>query len=667
MKNTTSRVRSQAASSQSNGRHAPKSKVLTEEARDALDEIIFLWPTSEDATAAAQSADLGCETATCTHLDRVVRDRQIVVVAPDTDEGAKLAQETARQCLRHKPRKVWTWSLPEFGSKYRTLKEWCRHNSLTAVLMLEHAAKWTNFVVFVSGSQQECPDFSGVEPRPISIDLLPVPPLEDAMIPGPFRVWILDIAKRAWMPPEYCAAAAIVALSGLIGRRLAIRPKRRDRWLVVANLWGAGVGLPGVLKTPQVEEALRPLKRLAADGMDRHKEELVAHAERQLVAAARKSAAKKELDVKAKKGADDATLMELARQASTENEESPPTARRYLVNDTTVEKLGVLLAENPNGLTLFRDELTGFLRTLDRQGHESDRSFYLEGWNGLGSFTFDRIGRGTTHVPSVCLALFGTIQPGPLAKYLRGSISGEEADGFIPRFQLLLHPDPYVRFLYVDKTPDSQAKDKAYAVFKALDQINPIELGCEVDEDTGIPFIGFGDDAQDFFVEWYTALEERLRSGTLSNVMASHLAKYRSLMPSLSLIFHLVNVHDQHQIGPVSVEAAMSAAAWCELLEAHARRIYQAASDGDPDDAIRLAERIKQSLPSPFTIRDVQRKGWSGLSSNEDVRRAIGILEDRGWVKVVEVPSDDPQGRGRPSERVWIHPKLLTGEQGVDA
>ena len=65
----------------------------------------------------------------------------------------------------------------------------------------------------------------------------------------------------------------------------------------------------------------------------------------------------------------------------------------------------------------FRDELVGFFRTMDRQGHESDRGFYLETWNGLGSFIYDRIGRGTVIIPNVCLSIFGTIQPGPLARY----------------------------------------------------------------------------------------------------------------------------------------------------------------------------------------------------------------------------------------------------------
>jgi putative DNA primase/helicase len=231
----------------------------------------------------------------------------------------------------------------------------------------------------------------------------------------------------------------------------------------------------------------------------------------------------------------------------------------------------------------------------------------------------------------------------------------------------MVHPDLYLKYVYVDELPDIGAKNLAYAVFQSLDRLKPIEKGCAVDEDTGIPFIGFGDEAQAFFVEWYTALEERLRSGSLSGIQASHLAKYRSLMPSLALIFHLIVERDAPQLAPVSLHAAELAAAWCQFLEAHANRIYQAACDGDPEAAIRLAEKIKQSLPNPCTFRQIAQKGWSGLDNVEDVRKAVGILEDRGVLKVVQVQSDDLKGRGRPSEKIWFNPQFLSGSKGGDA
>jgi Protein of unknown function (DUF3987) len=665
---TTGKARPETATANGNGRHPPAaSDRLSEDALDVVDYFLFLWPTREDASAAAQAFDPGLNSDTWSATRSGLRDKQVVVVSRDTDEGMRGARNVAADCLRGKPSSVRIWKLDGYGSQHATMEEWCADNKLAAVLEMEYLAGWSNFVVFVGTPVQVCPEFKEA-PRLISLDLLPVPQLELATIPGPLREWLADIANRGSFPLEYGAAAAIVAIAGLIGRRLAIKPKRHDDWLVVPNLWGAVVGPPGIQKTPSVDEALRPLKRLAADAMEEHRGKLSEWEARKLVATVKRKVAENDLKDAAKgKKVTDARLNELARLATFEDDESPPKEKRHLVNDVTVEKLGELLAENPNGLTLFRDELTGLLRTMDKQGHESDRGFLLECWNGNGSYTFDRIGRGKTHIPSACLSLFGTIQPGPLSKYLASSVSGEDADGFMPRFQILVYPDPPQKFKNIDRYPDSEAKNAAYGVFKAIDTLDPEALGCQVDADTGIPFLRFSDDAQEFFNAWRVQLEDRLRSGTLSNVLTSHLAKYRSLLPSLALIFHLVESYQSDRLEPVSLDAIAIASCWCELLEAHARRVYQAAMDGDPEDAIKLSERIKASLPNPFTYRQVAQKGWTGLSSVEDVRKAVGILEDRAWVKTVEVLSDDPKGRGRPSEQVWINPVLLGGNNGSGA
>jgi hypothetical protein len=53
---------------------------------------------------------------------------------------------------------------------------------------------------------------------------------------------------------------------------------------------------------------------------------------------------------------------------------------------------------------------------LSRTGQRG--SFYLESWNGTGSFDVDRIGRGSLHVPALCLSILGSIQPGPLSSYV---------------------------------------------------------------------------------------------------------------------------------------------------------------------------------------------------------------------------------------------------------
>jgi hypothetical protein len=109
------------------------------------------------------------------------------------------------------------------------------------------------------------------EPKPIIGELKPVPAFDaDTLLPGALRAWIIDKAARMPCPPDFVAAAALVALGSIVGARCAIKPKGRDSWLVVPNLWGGIVGDPSAKKSPAWGAALKPLDRLIAKAAEAH-------------------------------------------------------------------------------------------------------------------------------------------------------------------------------------------------------------------------------------------------------------------------------------------------------------------------------------------------------------------------------------------------------------
>jgi hypothetical protein len=122
--------------------------------------------------------------------------------------------------------------------------------------------------------QQEEPSWD--DPLPLPGGLLPpVPAFDATLLPLALRDWVRDIALRMQVPMDFVAAPAIVVLGALIGRRVGIFPKKHDReWVEVANLWGAIVGLPGVLKSPVLRQVMRPLDRLVAEAQEDHAQRL---------------------------------------------------------------------------------------------------------------------------------------------------------------------------------------------------------------------------------------------------------------------------------------------------------------------------------------------------------------------------------------------------------
>ena len=129
-----------------------------------------------------------------------------------------------------------------------------------------------------------------------------------------------------------------------------------------------------------------------------------------------------------------------------------PKLRRLIVNDATFEALHHTMSENCAGVLRFCEmRLAGWLAGLERSGHEQERAFCLEAWNGKNPFTMDRIGRGTIHVPACCMSLFGGIQPGRLRSYMADTLrDGPSNDGLIQRISVFVWPD-LESWEYVDR------------------------------------------------------------------------------------------------------------------------------------------------------------------------------------------------------------------------
>jgi putative DNA primase/helicase len=345
---------------------------------------------------------------------------------------------------------------------------------------------------------------------------------------------------------------------------------------------------------------------------------------------------------------DNSEAADLIREMAAD-EPQEPSSKRYIANDTTVEKLGELLRDNPSVLVC-RDELQGFFAGLERHGQESARSFYLEAWSGDAPFKVDRISRGSIRIPRACVSVLGGIQPGPMGSLMREiQRNSRSNDGLLQRFQVAVWPELSNRFELIDNEPDKEIWRQTVELFENL--AGP---GNDVETiDGSIPYLRFAEDAQNTFSKWLEEHENRLRNEELPECLEAHLGKYPSLVPSIALILHLA----ESQIGPVGFDSTARAIAWAKYLEAHAKRLYAPLTGADFVSAKALASKLKsKALPARFKQRDVYRKGWAYLSTPDEARVAIEILEDHEWIQSEAL--DHAATGGRPSTSYKINPLI---------
>lgn len=476
-------------------------------------------------------------------------------------------------------------------------------------------------------------------PQPLPPELLPVEPFPMAALPEAFGPWVRDVAERMHCPSDFVAVPLLVAGASLVARRLRIAPQRQTDWFENGNLWALIVGRPGWMKSPAMSQALAPMERLEARAAEMFNGEAAQHQAKTMAVKLRVEASVKAARAALQKdgGADVAALL------STEDQGEAPTRRRYVVNDLTYEKLGEILAANPDGVLSVRDEMRGLLLSLAREESAPARGFYLQSWSG-GPYTFDRIGRGTVTIADARLSIIGGIQPGPLSDLVQQARRGAADDGMIERF-LIAWPDAPEEWREVDRWPDSEGKRRAWEAFERLDTLAADALGAErasdmYGEPRGLPFVRFNDEARDAFGEWRSEFERTIRAAEGEGLEGA-LSKFRHHVPALALALHVID----GGTGPVTLAATLRALALAEYFESHARRLHSSGRRMTVRAARLIIDKARvAALPEAFTARDVYRNQWAGLSDRAAVTDALELLAGYGWLTEATVETG-----GRPT------------------
>ncbi|MCA1790009.1 MAG: DUF3987 domain-containing protein [Thioalkalivibrio sp.] len=413
---------------------------------------------------------------------------------------------------------------------------------------------------------------------------LELPPLPLDAVPESLRPWIEDEAERKGTAPEFILAGALVAAGGTIGNTLRAYPKANDEtWSVTPNLYGLVIAPPSTKKSPAIKEGLRFLDTLQAQAAQAHSTDRHGREAQKMAAEVRIKAARSQLQSELSDAERRKAEGELA-DAREQLEGAQAPHRKYIVNDATIEQISVLLAQpvNRGGIVVFRDEIKGLFATMKRSGHENDRAYYLQAFNGTSSYDVERKTQESSYVPTLTLSTVGTIQPSEHEELMEGVLSSGGGDGMMPRFQITVWGTMSSTGYGVDRSPDIAAISRAEATFQQLAKQSQ-ERETILEE---CAFVGIHLDsaAQKHMDTWRRGLFARQREyeGKGHSAYSAHLGKAEQTAVRLALINYELGVASGALKSTIDLQDAQAATRLTDYLLEHARRTYLAVPPSGP-------------------------------------------------------------------------------------
>jgi len=470
-------------------------------------------------------------------------------------------------------------------------------------------------------------------PRPVDTGLRPVSEFKPEFLPQSILPWVQDVSERMSVPLDFAGGCALVTLSGVIGRRVFVYPKAKDKeWKEPICLSGAVVASSGQLKTPTWKTFTNVVVEIEMDWRKEQQEAYAQYLEK-----------KKEYDQVQKqnkanlaKGNDEQRIVSMPAK---------PSMRRIMLNDATPEAMHQVMEDNPEGVFYYRDELSSWVKELDKKGYEVQRGLFLAAMNGNDAYAIDRIERGTVHA-IMCATVFGGFQPKTFQDFLNNSTN--IADGTIPRFPFLIWPNEHQETETIDRTANDGAKQTFRAVVRKLARMKAERIGMH-----------FSPEAQVLFNEYFEKLKQRIAREPNTGKQ-SHLSKYKGALPRIAGLLQVVDLATMGELSDpayfIDADHLRKAMRLLDYLEQHMHRVYDCILTPVQVAEQAIAEHIKDgSLIGMFTTRDIHRKQWRGIKYADVIEMALENLMDKNWVRKVE---PEPWLPGRPTMKWEVNPRV---------
>jgi hypothetical protein len=443
-------------------------------------------------------------------------------------------------------------------------------------------------------------------------------------LPDPIGPYARDASEAIGCDVSYVALLLLASLASAIGnaRRIRLKPG----WIEPSILWAVIVGESGQHKTPAVSAATEALEREQQIALTEYQEQMKDF-----------RAAMEEYNSNIK--AWDKLSAEKRQGQQRPVKPEQPIAKRYVVSDTTVEALAILLRQTPRGVLLVRDELAGWLNSFDayKSGKGGDTAHWLTFYNAK-PMTIDRKtgDEKIIHVPHASVSIAGGIQPCTL----RRALGHEHFENGLAARLLLAYPPKRPR-IWSDAVVSADLRCQVGEVFRQL-----LALDFRTNEDDkAVPLdLPLSPAAREAFISFVN--RHGVEVANLAGNEAALWAKLEGTAARLALVLQLVQNPAATEVDDQSMNAGIKLADW---FGAECRRVYRMLSGGEaPTD---LSPELTSLMAwvrnrgGIVAIRDLTRGPQRYRNDPVAAEAALSRLVDAGCGGWDDLPAGEKGGR----------------------
>ena len=341
-----------------------------------------------------------------------------------------------------------------------------------------------------------------------------------------------------------------------------------------------------------------------------------------------------------------ARLLEDANQISRDmNENTAPVIPTIIADDITPEKIGPLMAENNERLSIISAEggiFSIMAGRYDKSGANID--IFLKGHAG-DPWSAHRIGRETVNLEAPALTMSLLIQPDIMREI--GANRQFRGRGLT------------ARFLFAMCTPQAGRRTRQSATMpESIRAQYSSHVKTLLEMPLSLQTLRLSGEAQEVWDSFYTDVEAEMRPGGSLEELKDWGSKLPGAVARIAGLLHFAEHGPGAGSKPISVNIVDASCIIGGYFKEHALAAFALMRE---DPRIEAAKRILEYLaldePDTFKARDVIHRK-NAFKTKDDVMPGIKVLIERGYIREC---AKEYRGAGRPeAESYEINPKMKT-------